>query len=98
MCKKTCVECRYMLHKDTFEVCTHSMTETSMFDRACKHFAPLTNGDKIRKMDTASLIDVIVCPYPGKDCIHRLMHGYACRCCKRDYLNAPAESNTESEG
>lgn len=44
---KTCGECRYMLHKDMFEVCTHSMTETSMFNTACKHFSPPTNGDVI---------------------------------------------------
>ena len=24
MSNKTCVGCRYMLHKDTFEVCTHT--------------------------------------------------------------------------
>lgn len=95
MSNKTCVECRYMLHKDTFEVCTHSMTETSMFGKACKHFAPPTNGDAIRQMNTSGLIDVISCPYPNKECIHRSMNGYACRCCKRDWLNASAEIEVE---
>lgn len=56
----------------------------------------MTNGDKVRQMNTSGLIDVIVCPHPGKVCIHRVMNGYACRCCKRDWLNAPAEGE-ESE-
>ena len=95
MSKKTCGKCRYMLHKDTFEVCTHSMTETSMFDKACKHFASPTNSDKIRAMPTSELIDVIKCPYPDEDCIHRCMNGYACVCCKRDWLHAPAKIKAE---
>jgi hypothetical protein len=51
-----------MLHKDTFEVCTHSMTETSMFDVACKHFAPSTNGDKIRQLSNTDLAEMLVYP------------------------------------
>lgn len=59
MSKKTCGECRYMLHKDTFEVCTHSMTETSMFGKACKHFSPPTNGDKIRAMSNDEFVNAV---------------------------------------
>ena len=95
MNNKTCSECRYMLHKDTFEVCTHSMTETSMFDKACKHFAPPTNGDRIRQMSNEELAEFLdYCPYG--DCIHR-HDEYPCKCCKRDWLNAPAESEGENK-
>lgn len=49
-----------MLHKDTFEVCTLCMTETSMFDNACEHFTPPTNGDKIRQMSDEELAEKLV--------------------------------------
>lgn len=68
MRNKTCVECRYMLHKDTFEVCTHSMTETSMFNEACKHFAPPTNGDVIRQGNNRKLAEIFDDLYNGNKC------------------------------
>jgi hypothetical protein len=55
MKNRTCGECRYMLHKDTFEVCTLCMTETAMFDNACEHFTPPTVGDRIRAMSDEGL-------------------------------------------
>lgn len=63
MKNKKCWECRYMLHKDTFEVCTLCMTDTSMFDNACEHFTPPTNGDKIRQMSDEELAEKFVYRY-----------------------------------
>jgi hypothetical protein len=56
---KTCKDCRYMLHKDTFEVCTLRMTETAMFDNACEHFTPPTVGDRIRQMSDEELAEFL---------------------------------------
>lgn len=105
MSKKTCGGCRY--YHPIFEhegVCTATsdLHKTCDFTSDCAIGGiypkpPPTNGDKIRQMDTAGLIDVIECPYPGKVCIHRSMHGYACKCCKRDWLNAPEKSEGEDE-
>lgn len=92
MKNKTCGECRYMLHKDAFKVCTHSMTETSMFDEACKHFAPPTNGDLIRQMSNEELAELFdVCLRDVTEC--------DCECVKGilDWLNAPAESEGDDE-
>lgn len=60
MKNKTCNDCRYMLHKDTFEVCTLRMTETAMFDNACEHFTPPTVGDRIRQMSDEELAERFV--------------------------------------
>lgn len=104
MNNKTCGECRYMLHKDTFEVCTHSMTETSMFDEACKHFTPPTNGDVIRQGGNDALIDFAdgirrrMCHYcafsKDKSCVDKTGD---CWEGIRAWLNAPAESEGEDE-
>ena len=96
MSNKTCRECRYMLHKDTFEVCTHSMTETSLFDKACEHFAPPTNGDKIRQMSDEELAKLLGCTRRIANCPH-LEDGYPCEKCGVEYLNAPAESEVDSK-
>ena len=106
MSNKTCGECRYMLHKDTFEVCTHSMTETSMFDKACEYFAPPTNGDVIRQGGNRALLDYRF-RHKCDVCIYAAPIDAAPACNKPDdkscmdgvkaWLNAPAESNTESE-
>ena len=87
MNNKTCGECRHFRKEDFKNMCLCKDQQRE----ACADFEPLTNGGRIREMDTSGLIDVIVCPYPDKDCIHRTMNGYACKCCKRDWLNAPAE-------
>jgi hypothetical protein len=86
---KTCCECRYMLHKDTFEVCTHSMTETSMFGVACKHFTPPTNGDKIRAMSNEEIAAVMCGLLNSRDEVvfEAILN----------YLNSPAESEGEDE-
>lgn len=60
MKNKTCKDCRYMLHKDTFEVCTLCMTETAMFDNACEHFTPPTVGDRIRASSDEDLAELFV--------------------------------------
>ena len=78
-----------MLHKDTFEVCTHNMTNTSMFNEACKHFEPkvITNGDKIRQMSNEELI-----------CMFEETCGkFSSREEFLAWLNAPAESEGEAE-
>lgn len=95
---KTCGECRYRYAYHHDEDCDGRCELFKTYripsnKRACSKFKsipPPTNGDKIRQMNTSDLIDVIVCPYPNKVCIHRIMDGYACKCCKRDWLNAPA--------
>ena len=99
MSNKTCSECRYFLHKDTFEVCTHSMTETSMFDKACEHFAPPTNGDKIRQGGNIELFiywqknKCSVCAFNEKKTCSQL----SCWDGMMEWLNAPAESEGEDE-
>lgn len=67
---KTCKDCRYMLHKDTFEVCTLRMTETAMFDNACEHFTPPTVGDRIRQMSDEELAELLTSP-PCDICCRR---------------------------
>lgn len=95
MSNKTCVGCRYMLHKDTFEVCTHSMTEISMFDEACEHFAPPTNGDVIRQggdfaeyfvYETGAMFASTLIVDKTFDTYEEAVEA------TEDYLNAPAES------
>ena len=99
MKNKTCGECRHFEVDVVAPTCTEKFWITDDNTPACKMFEPIVvrNGDVIRQMDTSGLIDVIVCPYPNKVCIHRCMKGYACRCCKRDWLNAPAESEGKDE-
>ena len=97
---KTCGECKHF--DRVFGVCysTANFSTVMANDLACDNFKICpkpTNGDVIRSMTTADLINVIECPYPGKVCIHRSMHGYACKCCKRDWLHAPAKSEVEDE-
>lgn len=58
---KKCNQCRYMLHKDTFEVCTRDYSATEMFFDACEHFAPPTNGDKIIAGGTRAITSLICC-------------------------------------
>lgn len=60
---------------------------------ACKKFVgtALTNGDVIRLMSNEELAGVIECPHFEGMCIHR-DDEYPCKCCKRDWLNAPSES------
>ena len=96
MSNKTCGECKfrysYPNDEDYNGRCKLSPAYRIPSNKpSCSEFEPATNGDKIRQMNTSGLIDVIVCPYPDKVCIHRNMAGYACRCCKRDWLNAPAD-------
>ena len=98
---KTCGECRYMLHKDTFEVCTHSMTETSMFGVACKHFEPPTNGDKIRRGGDKALLAYrsnaacYSCSFRGTDYCKSDFSN--CKDGQLAWLNAPAESEGEDD-
>lgn len=53
-----------------------------------------TKGDRIRQMSNEELAGVIDCPHFEGMCIHR-NDEYPCKCCKRDWLNAPAESEGE---
>ena len=99
---KTCGDCRYMRHKDTFEVCTHGMTETSMFDRACKHFAPPTNGDVIRQGGDQAMAEC--CVYEvGNMFVSTLIADKTFETYEdavdatESYLNAPAEREVKSE-
>jgi hypothetical protein len=64
----------------------------------CEDFEPkvITNGDKIRQMSNEKLKNVIDCPYPDDLCVHR-HDEYPCECCKRDWLNAPAEREAINE-
>lgn len=106
MINKTCGECRFLLPEYDRQgrgKCYFTDNRYLPSCGACKAFVERysgshpTNGDKIRQMITSELIDVIKCPYPGKYCVHRCMHGYACDCCKRDWLNAPAKSEGKDE-
>ena len=96
MSNKTCGECRYMLHKDAFEVCTHSMTETSMFNEACKHFTPPTNGDVIRQggnqvlAEFQSKLSCEVCAYANTGCYAPAGRPSDCKSGVLAWLNAPA--------
>jgi hypothetical protein len=94
MCTATTGLFKGMYVDPTMKVCVWACTENV----EKKPIPPLTNGDKIRQMNTSGLMDVIVCPHPDKDCIHRNMNGYACRCCKRDWLNAPADAPDTNVG
>lgn len=53
---KTCGGCRYILNNDTYTVCTYSMSDVYVLDKACRHFTPLTNGDRIRRMSNEELV------------------------------------------
>ena len=100
MANKTCSDCRYMLHKDTFEVCTHSMTDTSMFDEACKHFSPPTNGDRIRQGENHDFAEYFVfetgAVFASTLIVDKTFDTYeeAVKATE-DYLNAPAESEVK---
>ncbi len=91
---KTCGECKHF--DRVLGICdlTDDFSTVMSNTLACADFEICpkpTNGDVIRQMLTSELINVIKCPYPDEVCIHRRMNGYACECCKRDWLNAPAK-------
>lgn len=76
MSNKTCCQCRYMLHKDTFEVCTRIMANTAMFNEACKHFKPkvITNGDVIKQGNNRKLAEIFDDLYNGNKCKYCIHH------------------------
>lgn len=67
MKNKTCRECRYMLNNDTYNVCTYSMSDAYVLDNACRHFAPLTNGDLIIAGGMRELAKAMVYGYRETD-------------------------------
>ena len=95
---KTCGECKYF-NGLAHGFCKNKQGRLSvqMNDLICQNYKPKpTNGDKIRQMSNEKLKKIIDCPYPDDLCVHR-HDEYPCECCKRDWLNAPAESEGEDE-
>lgn len=91
---KTCGECSWF--SEGGNRCKLHNNQYIFGDRAtCKDFKQKpTNGDRIRQMSNEELEGVIDCPHFEGMCIHR-NDEYPCKCCKRDWLNAPAESEGE---
>ena len=93
---KTCGECKcYDMHGGCYKIPNTLWIHSTNI--ACIKFEAKnpTNGDRIRQMSNEELAEFLdYCPYG--DCIHR-HDEYPCKCCKRDYLNAPAESEGEDE-
>lgn len=102
---KTCVDCRFLGRaKETGlcgkrQICIYPEEE-----RVCSEFEPkvITNGDRIRQMSNEELVEFMkdvaagICEHcvrpENYDCSH------LCHIGLLGWLNAPAESNTESEG
>lgn len=88
---KSCNDCAKCKSKKIIAVCEHKGI-TAGDVPACSNFesATVTNGDVIKQMSNEELAEFLdYCPYG--DCIHR-HDEYPCKSCKRDWLNAPAES------
>lgn len=91
MANKTCGECRYHKNNRCMLPC-YTISHPAEYS-ACHHFevkTPPTNGDVIRQMSNDELAGVIECPHFEGMCIHR-DDEYPCKCCKRAWLNAPAD-------
>ena len=89
MKNKTCGECKHYI-AEMFH-CQKNDVMAEGFN-TCEDFEPevITNGDKIRQMSNEELAGVIECPHFEGMCMHR-DDEYPCKCCKRDWLNAPAD-------
>jgi hypothetical protein len=109
MSNKTCGECKYFVTSNYLDVCVVEC-ETRRADSVCKHcdvFKPrvVTNGDVIRQMSNAELADRLgihamcdFCPAERADCGRGKKEIKYCREAWLAWLNAPAESEKESEG
>lgn len=83
MKNELCTSCKNQIALGGWAACDGCIHDEGLKDR----YEPMTNGDRIRNMTDAELVDVIHCPLVEVDGCHT---GKSCALCILRWLRSPA--------